>query len=184
MTATHCIAHRFALVGKDSAKDVPYFREYESTLKRLYGYFSRSYNRLKNLRMIQVDDDDDSGLAILKLISTRWLSLSQTVFNLHQIITSLQTDIIVDEDGAELAEKLLEELDPKFILATKFLADLFSILQRLIKAFQGDFITLSDVHYYLNSTILAIQTTFIEMTIHHQHMADIYLNILKIINCH
>ncbi len=49
MTAIHCIAHRFALVGKDSAKDVPYFREYESTLKRLYSYFSRSYNRLKNL---------------------------------------------------------------------------------------------------------------------------------------
>jgi len=165
MIAIHCIAHRFALVGKDSAKDIPYFKEYESTLKRLYSYFSRSYNRLKNLRMIQADDDDDPGLAILKLVSTRWLSLSQTVSNLHQtlnsIITSLQTDIIVDEDGAELAKKLLEELNPSFILATKFLADLFSILQRLIKAFQGDFITLSDVHYHLNSTILAIQTTFI-----------------------
>ena len=165
MTAIHCIAHRFVLVGKDSAKDVPYFREYESTLKRLYSYFSRSYNRLKNLRMIQADDDDDPGLAILKLVSTRWLSLSQTVSNLHQtlnsIITSLQTDIIVDEDGAELAKKLLEELDPSFILATKFLADLFSILQRLIKAFQGDFITLSDMHYHLNSTILTIQTIFI-----------------------
>jgi len=132
MTAIHCIAHRFALVGKDSAKDIPYFKEYESTLKRLYSYFSRSYNRLKNLRMIQADDDDDPGLAILKLVSTRWLSLSQTVSNLYQtlnsIITSLQTDIIVDEDGAKLAKKLLEELDPSFILATKFLADLFSIL--------------------------------------------------------
>ncbi|CAG8576953.1 10563_t:CDS:2 [Rhizophagus irregularis] len=158
-------AHRFALVGKDSANDVPYFKEYESTLKRLYSYFSRSYNRLKNLRMIQADDDDDPGLAILKLVSTRWLSLSQTVSNLHQtlnsIISSLQTDILVNDDGADLAKKLLEELDPNFILATKFLADLFDVLQRLIKAFQGDFITLSDVHYHLNSTILAIQTMFI-----------------------
>ena len=68
---------------------------------------------------------------------------------------------MVDEDGSELAKNLLEELDPNFILATKFLADLFDILQRLIKAFQGDFITLSDVHYHLNSTILAIQTKFI-----------------------
>jgi len=84
------------------------------------------------LHIIQADDDDDPGLAILKLVSTRWLSLSQTVSNLYQtlnsIITSLQTDIIVDEDGAKLAKKLLEELDPSFILATKFLADLFSIL--------------------------------------------------------
>ena len=115
--------------------------------------------------MIQADDDDDPGLAILKLVSTRWLSLSQTVSNLHQtlnsIISALQTDIMVDEDGSELAKNLLEELDPNFILATKFLADLFDILQRLIKAFQGDFITLSDVHYHLNSTILAIQTKFI-----------------------
>jgi hypothetical protein len=153
MTAIHCIAHRFALVGKDSAKDVPYFKEYESILKRLYAYFSRSYNRLRNLRMIQADDNDDPGLAILKLVSTRWLSLSQTVSNLHQtlnsIITSLQTDILVDDDGADLAKKLLEELDPNFILAIKFLA------------FQGDFITLTDVHYHLNSTILAIQTVFI-----------------------
>ncbi|CAB5202312.1 unnamed protein product [Rhizophagus irregularis] len=115
--------------------------------------------------MIQADDDDDPGLAILKLVSTRWLSLSQTVSNLHQtlnsIISSLQTDILVNDDGADLAKKLLEELDPNFILATKFLADLFDVLQRLIKAFQGDFITLSDVHYHLNSTILAIQTMFI-----------------------
>jgi len=81
--------------------------------------------------------------------------------SLNSIISALQTDILVDEDGAELAKKLLEELDPNFILATKFLADLFDILQRLIKAFQEDYITLSDVHYHLNSTILAIQTMFI-----------------------
>ena len=52
MTAIHYIVHRFALVGKDSAKDVPYFKEYESTLKQLYSYFSRSYNQLKKLRII------------------------------------------------------------------------------------------------------------------------------------
>ena len=80
---------------------------------------------------------------------------------LNSVITSLQTDILVDGDGSELAKKLLEELDLNFILATKFLADLFDVLQRLIKAFQEDFITLSDVHYHLNSTILAIQTMFI-----------------------
>jgi len=44
---------------------------------------------------------------------------------LHQSLNS----ILVDEDGAKLTKKLLEELDPNFILATKFLADLFDILQ-------------------------------------------------------
>ncbi|CAI2176357.1 6897_t:CDS:2 [Funneliformis geosporum] len=61
------------------------------------------------------------------------LSLSKTVSNLHQtlnsIITSLQTDIFVNDNGAELVKKLLEELDLNFILATKFLVDLFDILQ-------------------------------------------------------
>ena len=83
--------------------------------------------------MIQADDDDDPGLAILKLVLMRWLSLSQTVSNLHQslnsIIFALQTDILVNENEAELAKKLLKELDPNFILTTKFLADLFDILQ-------------------------------------------------------
>ncbi|CAI2190573.1 1586_t:CDS:1, partial [Funneliformis geosporum] len=44
-------------------------------------------------------------LAILKLVLMQWLSLSQTVSNLHQtlnsIITFLQTDIFVNDDGAE-----------------------------------------------------------------------------------
>ncbi|CAI2195748.1 3227_t:CDS:1, partial [Funneliformis geosporum] len=66
--------------------------------------------------MIQAGDDDDPGLAILKLVTTRWLSLSQTVSNLHQILNSiisaLQTDIFNEEDGAELAEELLAELNP------------------------------------------------------------------------
>lgn len=78
-------------------------------------------------------------------------------------------------------------MDTDFILATKFLADLFGILQKLIKAFQGDFVTLSDVYYHLNSTISAIQSMFIgddNTPPRHQRMAKIYLNILKVINYH
>ncbi|RGB29188.1 hypothetical protein C1646_672637 [Rhizophagus diaphanus] len=57
----------------------------------------------------------------------------------------VETDIITDADGSKLAKKLLEEMDTNFILATKFLADLFDILKKLIKAFQEDFVTLSDL---------------------------------------
>jgi len=70
MTAIHCIAYHFALVNKDLTKDISYFRKYESTLKRLYSYFSRSYNQLKNLQIIQANDDNDPELVILKLVLT------------------------------------------------------------------------------------------------------------------
>jgi hypothetical protein len=65
--------HRFALIGKDLANDISYFKEYKSTLKKLYSYFGRFYNRLKNLHIIQADNDDDPELAILKLVLTHWL---------------------------------------------------------------------------------------------------------------
>ncbi|CAG8551694.1 5703_t:CDS:2 [Ambispora gerdemannii] len=51
MSSCHCIAHRLALAGKDSATTVPYFMDYEVTIKDLYAYFGASHNRWRNLRI-------------------------------------------------------------------------------------------------------------------------------------
>ncbi len=53
MTSVHCIAHRLHLAGQDAAKEVTYFKEYESTCKQLYGYFSGLYKRMQNLKLMQ-----------------------------------------------------------------------------------------------------------------------------------
>ncbi|CAG8854895.1 45909_t:CDS:2, partial [Gigaspora margarita] len=98
MSNCHCIAHRLALAGKDSAKDVLYFLDYEITIKELYTYFANSHSRWQNLQLIQAQDNETPELSILQVVSTRWLSLSNAVSNLHQIIFSeidaLQADAV------------------------------------------------------------------------------------------
>jgi len=54
MSSNHCIAHRLHLAGKDASSKVPYFKNYEKTLHKLYSYFSRSYKRQKMLHIMQV----------------------------------------------------------------------------------------------------------------------------------
>ena len=48
ISSVHCIAHRLHLAGKDAAKHVPYFNHYETTIKRLYNYFSHSHRRIES----------------------------------------------------------------------------------------------------------------------------------------
>ncbi|CAG8772727.1 2405_t:CDS:2, partial [Gigaspora rosea] len=115
------------LAGKDSAKDVPYFFDYEITIKELYAYFANFHSRWQNLQLIQAQDNEAPELSILQL----------------------------------RAQNLLEELDADFILATKFLADILSIILALCKVFQSDYIALSDVHQELNKTINSITIEFI-----------------------
>ncbi|KAF0428013.1 zinc finger protein [Gigaspora margarita] len=45
MSNCYCIAHQLALAEKASAKDVPYFLDYEITIKELYAYFANSHSR-------------------------------------------------------------------------------------------------------------------------------------------
>ncbi|CAG8548982.1 15897_t:CDS:2, partial [Dentiscutata heterogama] len=53
ITSVHCITHRLHLAEKDAAKHVPYFNQYETSIKKLYIYFSSSYQRMQNLKMVQ-----------------------------------------------------------------------------------------------------------------------------------
>jgi hypothetical protein len=89
----HCISHRLHLAGKDAANEVQYFKKYEAICKKLYPYFSGSYKRMLNLKMIQ-ESNDDLQLAILNIITTRWLSLSNVVKNLYQILMSI-IDVLI-----------------------------------------------------------------------------------------
>ena len=185
MTSVHCIAHRLHLAGQDAAREVPYFKEYEIICKQLYGYFSGSYKRMQNLKLIQ-DTNNDPQLTILNIINTRWLSMSNVVHNLHQILFSvidaLNDDMINAENSRDKARvsQLIDNLDPNFIISTMFLADLMYILSKMIKIFQRDHIDLSEVKNSLETTISAIEAQFVGRdnilptygTILHQYMED------------
>ena len=162
----HCISHRLHLAGKDAANEVQYFKKYEATCKELYSYFSGSYKRMLNLKMIQ-ESNDDPQLAILNIINTRWLSLSNVVKNLYQILDSiidaLNFDSLhaSDQRDRDRAKKILELIDSKFKITTMYMADLTYILTILCKTFQQDIISLSEVKSSLDAAIATIKTQFI-----------------------
>ncbi|CAG8681751.1 31136_t:CDS:1, partial [Racocetra persica] len=79
--------------------------------------------------MIQ-ETNDEPQLCLLNIINTRWLSISNMVHNLHQILNSIKDalnyDFITTESkqDKEKAKKLIDCLNLDFVLTTKFLADL------------------------------------------------------------
>ena len=121
MTSVHCIAHRLHLAGQDAARKVSYFKEYENICKQLYEYFSESYKRMQNLKLIQ-DMNDDPQLTILNIINTRWLSMSNVVHNLHQIIFSVIDDMNNAENSRDKTQafQLVDNLDPNFNVFSGF----------------------------------------------------------------
>lgn len=64
-------------------------------------------------------------------------------------------------EGDKQAEFLLDQLDQEFISATMFLADLTSILKKLINIFQLENLSVSKFIFYLNNTIKEITSEFI-----------------------
>ena len=101
-------------------------------------------------------------LEVLNLSETRWLSLSNVVGNLYRIMDSVLSSLNEDSLTREKsAEKLLALLDENFVIATMFLADLTSILKRLIKIFQSDYVSLSHINPHLEATVNSINKYFI-----------------------
>ncbi|GBB99207.1 hypothetical protein RclHR1_03450002 [Rhizophagus clarus] len=161
MSSNHCIAHRLHLAGKDASSKVVYFKNYEKILHRIYSYFSRSYKRQRMLHAMQ-DINDEPILEVLNLIETRWLSLSNVVGNLYKIIDSVLASLNEDSlEGENAAKNLIPLLDEEFVIATMFLADLTTILKRLIKVFQSDYVALSHLKPHLKAAIDSISEDFV-----------------------
>ena len=183
MTSIHCISHRLHLAGKDASNEVEYFQKYEQVLQNLYSYFSKSHKRQDLLKLMQ-EINDEPTLKVLKLCETRWLSLSNSVHNLHQIMNSVLAALNEDMlDGDKHANVLLGQLDHNFIVATMFLADLTNILKRLIKIFQLDNLSLSQYKPNIDATIKEITMEFIGDSEVLPNYGIIFKNYLEINNC-
>ncbi|CAB5366265.1 unnamed protein product [Rhizophagus irregularis] len=118
---------------------------------------------MQNLKMIQ-ETLEDPQLAILNIVNTRWLSMSNSVKNLHQILDSvidaLRYDAEFDKKN-HLASNLLDELNCDFIISTKYLADLMFILTKLINVFQREYVSFADIKIHLDMVYDAITAQFI-----------------------
>ncbi|CAG8625122.1 5065_t:CDS:2, partial [Cetraspora pellucida] len=121
---------------------------------------NNSYKKLRQLKMIQ-NYLDEPELAILNIVKTRWLSFSNVIHNFHQIVDSVMGALLEDANIEKKALDILSRMDDNFIIATKFLADFFYILEKLIRVFQSNYITFADIQQQINITIEAIQMQFI-----------------------
>ncbi|PKY62859.1 hypothetical protein RhiirA4_551333 [Rhizophagus irregularis] len=107
---------------------------------------------------------EDPQLAILNIINMRWLSISNSVKNLHQILYSVINALHYDAEFDKknhLASNLLDELNCDFIISTKYFANLMFILTKLINVFQREYISFVDIKIHLDMMYDAITAQFI-----------------------
>ncbi|RIB23959.1 hypothetical protein C2G38_2242329 [Gigaspora rosea] len=149
LTEHHCILHCLVLAGKDAAK-----------------------------KIIEKDSGDPE-LVLLQIVTTRWLSFSNVVKNLHQIINSVVEALLEDSLTDKMAKFLHSEIDNNFYLATYYLADILGYLRWLTLLFQANYISLFDIKLQLNATINAITTEFIEVPLFVQDFAKAVIESLK-----
>src|SRR5436189_3375411 len=58
LIVNHCVAHRLALACKDAKKEIKFYGEVESLIKRIYNYFKNSCSHIHQLQEIQDILDD------------------------------------------------------------------------------------------------------------------------------
>ena len=83
---------------------------------------------------------------------------------MDSVLASLNEDSL---GGEKAAENLIPLLNEDFIIATMFLADLTTILKRLIKVFQSDYVALSHLKPHLKAAIDSISEDFIGSDMQH-----------------
>ena len=70
----HCIAYRLALVSSQAANSIPYLKEYQATLTKMFYFFNASANRTETLSEIQVLLNEPQ-IKMTEIHEVRWLSI-------------------------------------------------------------------------------------------------------------
>jgi hypothetical protein len=148
------------LASEEAAKETSYFAHYKIIVKGIYSYFSNSYKRMYELKKIK-EDMDISDLTILNVCDTRWLSWSNVINNFHQIIDPILEALRRDYDSSNTAKFLYDAMDTEFLIVTKYFADIFFILKKIILVFQSDYISLSETRTQLVMAYESITSNFI-----------------------
>ncbi|CAG8653930.1 10497_t:CDS:2, partial [Gigaspora rosea] len=145
---------------EDAASEIPYLVNYNDIVRSLYNYFSNSYLRMEHLKMVEAQLEDPE-LHLLKIVTTRWLSLSNVVSNLHRIINSIIQALQDDYTKSKTAQMLFNMIDQNFLLTTHFLADILRDLRHLTLIFQANYVSLYEVKIQINATIQKIRFDFL-----------------------
>ena len=107
LIVNHCVAHRLALACKDAKKEINFYGEVESLVKKIYNYFRNSCSRIYQLQDIQYILDDPI-LKIKKLYEICWLAWYEAIKNICNSIPALLR--IFKESKNKDKRKLYEQL--------------------------------------------------------------------------
>ncbi|CAG8787658.1 20991_t:CDS:2, partial [Cetraspora pellucida] len=156
----HCISHHLELASEDAASSIPYLVNYNDIVRSLYNYFSNSYSQIEHLKMVEARLEEPE-LHLLKIITTRWLSLSNVFSNLHHIISLVVQALKEDYIKSKTAKMLYKMIDQNFLLTTHFLADILSDLRHLTLIFQANYVSLYEIKIQINTVIQKIRSDFL-----------------------
>ena len=151
---THCISHRLALAGKDSAVDVPYVKEFFDILDQVSRCYNYSAVRTTALREIQVAFDDPV-LKLSRAIDTRWLSKGKACMNLKKVFRAVLTSLsreASERDDAQALGLYSFMTKKKFIYTLYFMCDIMPELIKLAKLFQSDNFDYARVKFHINGS--------------------------------
>ena len=158
LVQVHCVAHRVALAAGQACRDVPYFNEYQATLKMIYRFYNNSAVRYNELRAMEVvlEDENMRRLTLKEPASFRWLSLDAAVTAVLDVYPALVKALENEAAGKNNTEAkgLFNRVRSiTFLLSTGFLKDVLNIISKLSKIFQRDNLDVSVVNTLLESTI-------------------------------
>src|SRR5437016_3614683 len=107
LIVNHCVAHRLALACKDAKKEINFYGEVESLVRKIYNYFKNSCSHIQQLQEIQ-NLLDDPILKIKKLYEIRWLAWYEAIKNICNSIPALLKMFkeSKNNDGQELYKQL------------------------------------------------------------------------------
>ncbi|CAB4487085.1 unnamed protein product [Rhizophagus irregularis] len=138
LIVNHCVAHRLALACKDAKKELRFYEEIESLVRKIYNYFKNSCSHIQQLQEIQ-SLLDDPILKIKKLYEIRWLAWYDAIKNICNSIPALLR--IFKESKNKDGRELYERLTSWRILA--FLYYFYDILEHVtINSIQKEYILL------------------------------------------
>jgi hypothetical protein len=103
---THCVAHRLELGVLDAAKTESYLEQFESTIKRIYRFYSPSPKRRAHLSSIsEVLDKDLIMYSDIK--SIRWVSSKRRAVN--AVVQDYEATVMHLEQVIETSKKKLKK---------------------------------------------------------------------------
>jgi len=107
LIVNYCVAHRLALVCKDTKKEVKFYGEVEFLVKKIYSHFKNSYSHVQKLQEIQ-NILDDPILKIKRLYEIRWFAWYEAIKNICNSILALLEFFkeSTNNDGQELYNQL------------------------------------------------------------------------------